>query len=71
MKYIIAMNEDLEIEFPVLFPDAIQHADVTVERSTVVSAGFFDGISCWGQSVSLGLCSRPEDTKIVRQDIGN
>lgn len=43
-------------------------------RGKVVSAGFIrfsdDGPECYGQSISLGLDSRPEDTLLAKSAFG-
>jgi len=70
-----------DIELPVVFPDLIQHSDVVAKSAwgkegTPVSAGFFEihapaGLQpdnmyiARGESISLNLKSRPEDSDIL------
>lgn len=66
------------IELPVIFSDLMTHADVArplcAQRGEVVSAGFChinDGTyTCYGESVSLKLKSRPEDSAILNRYLG-
>jgi hypothetical protein len=79
MKYIVVTNKDNEEEM-FIFPKSVNHdcfAEVvdriknqsygqwSRERRVVVSAGFTNGLSCYGKSESLGVASRDIDTKIM------
>lgn len=81
MKYICFRNTDTDKEEIVLFPEYIHHDCFaeTFERvrnqshgdwkrveRVPVSAGFTDGLTCYGESESLRLSSRPEDTALLR-----
>lgn len=37
------------------------------DRADVLSAGFWDGEKAYGESTTLGVKSRPEDTNIILQ----
>lgn len=37
------------------------------DREEVISAGFWDGEKAFGESTTLGVKSRPEDTKLILQ----
>ena len=81
MKYIVTLDEsDKEEMF--IFPMSVNH-DVfagCVERMKnqshgswvrvtrdVISAGFTDGVTCWGRSETLNMHSRPnEDTLLLK-----
>ena len=71
MKYV--MFEAGGLEYPVLFPDFIKHNDIRQSIGhEVISAGFVsvgsDGnLTAYGESVSLGKKSRPEDSKILNK----
>mgnify|MGYP003636269881 CR=1 FL=1 len=49
----------------ITFPNSIIHSDLadSVEKiaGRAISAGFTDGESCYGLSISLGLKARPDD----------
>jgi len=49
----------------VLFPDTFIHAEVDVglSLSPIRSAGFYHNGICFGESISLGIKSLPEDTE--------
>jgi len=68
IKYVVFDNG--LVEDMIIFSDLTQHADVA-RGLEVVSAGFiqiFDGVCCYGDSISLGVKSRPEeDEKIARR----
>ena len=83
MKYIIF--KQLNEEFPVLFPSIIKHSDMAeallkeevLVPMYLVSAGFIrgrtydeQGIVCYGDSMTLNLPSRPQDTSIVNKFLG-
>lgn len=70
MKYIIF--EEAGLEFPVLFPDFIEHHRVAMKFLSAApkSAGWVKlekDVSpfCSGQSVSLELESRPDNDSII------
>lgn len=62
---------------PVLFGSAITHKEAARSFSKVLSAGFFTlswnevdcrySVTCYGESVSLGIKSNPEDHKRIEQ----
>lgn len=62
MKYIIFDNY-----FPVVFPDNIEHKQIAsgVDKEPT-SAGFIENGICTGFSDSLGISSKPTDTKHVK-----
>lgn len=74
MKYLMykGMNH-----IPVLFSAELSHVDMS-ERcemlGKLVSAGFVKVENCppraYGNSTTLGLSARPEDTDIIRQHLG-
>jgi len=75
MKYII-VESTLCGEYPVLFPEHINHCDMARRfDGKVVSAGkvLFNGserdIQVFGNSVSLKLQSRNEDIFLIRQTL--
>ena len=41
------------------------------DRKNVISAGFWDGEKAYGESTTLGVKSRPEDTEIIINNINN
>lgn len=56
---------------PLIFPRSLKHSDfaemVSPSLGVPVSAGFLDrDLLCYGESLSLGLHSREEDTGIIR-----
>jgi hypothetical protein len=70
-KYIIFLVGNI-LEVAVIFPGMAQHSDVrkAFPDWTPISAGFYDREQgCHGLSESLGLCSRPKDSQIVRKHI--
>lgn len=70
-KYIVVDNGLLEVI--IVFPDILQHRDVAQSFGDVVSGGFItkeDEFICYGESISLGLKSRREDTDIANQQLG-
>ena len=68
LKYIVINDRDMEI--PILFHQCVQHKDVAGRLSdSVVSAGFWNGTSAYGESVGLNLKSRPEDTDLISRAI--
>lgn len=79
MKYIVTRNEEGKEEIFV-FPKSVNHdcmAEVLgfIKNQTYgnwervfrkpVSAGFTDGKTCYGESFSLGIESRPQDTELL------
>ena len=76
MKYIIVESK-LNGEYPVLFPEHIKHSDMAqrFQHNKIVSAGkvLFNGnekdIVVFGNSISLGLKSKPEDTDLIRRGL--
>lgn len=70
-KYIMVEVEGLPT--PIIFPGYINHSDMVrmmgLTREHVLSAGFVqfsdDGIVPYGESISLGVISRPEDKAIL------
>ena len=70
MKYINFENIGI-----VIFPELIQHSDMAqIVGHKAISAGFFnvadaDDAHCFGKSVSLGIASRPEDTKELQRNL--
>jgi hypothetical protein len=77
-KYIMVQVDDRQ--FPILFPSELVHADVwkrtaklfydmsKMKDPEVVSAGFVEGfivaVAC-GESETLGIKSRPQDTQVI------
>ena len=71
-KYVITKGEVI-----IVFPGLLQHSDF--RSFNPISAGFISfGVNkqgnptcnCWGESISLGLKSRPdEDTKIAKRQL--
>ena len=55
----------------VIFPDTLQHSDFKYLKP--ISAGFCyvdaDKVRCFGESISLGLESLPEDSDIATEQI--
>lgn len=67
MKYIIVSQHDLEMA--IIFDEILSHRWVANDRP-VVSAGMCNkqGVA-WGESVTLGIKSRPQDTEILQESI--
>ena len=68
-KYIIINNRIGEI--PIIFPLFFGHNDFNFNREKIISAGFVlineTGISCYGESDSLGIKSRgKEDGELIK-----
>ena len=69
MKYVILRTDAIE-DVPVVFPEMADHSSVA-HGKTVVSAGFISvnwetlRATAYGKSVSLGVASRPEDSRIL------
>jgi len=74
MKYII-IDSALCGEYPILFPDHINHCDMVrrFENNKIISAGkvIFHGEDRWietvGKSISLGLDSREKDEILIER----
>lgn len=67
LKYIVIENRGNESI--ILFPDWMRHDDVARKMNTkVISAGMCDLESrqCFGESVSLKIKSRPEDSELLK-----
>ena len=70
-KYIVFRTEGMET--PILFPATLQHWDVAEKFSKweSLSAGFVGRnessgeIRAFGESLTLGIKSRPEDTALI------
>lgn len=70
-KYVISKNREI-----IVFSELLQHSEF--RKFNPISAGFIsfgvkDGnptCSCYGESISLGLKSNPEeDTKLAKQQL--
>lgn len=71
MKYVIKREQGIEV--PIVFSSLITHSSIC-NRGSIVSAGFcvidgYDRTQCYGESTSLGLKSRPEDTSILKRNL--
>ena len=79
MKYIV-MQDSHGTETIVIFPKTINHDCMAEVASRIrnqthgnwervfrkpISAGFTDGKTCYGESFSLGIESRPQDTELL------
>lgn len=75
MKYIV-LKWGEDDEFPIFFSDLMTHKDMhnLLCCRPIVSAGFCqvlidnDGnrtVAAWGESVSLNIKSRPEDSELL------
>jgi hypothetical protein len=85
MKYIKTSGENAKLEIFV-FPRSIHHDAMMQEldriknqtygnwrrvRRLAVSAGFVDSkLNCFGESESLKLKSSPEDTELLKKQLG-
>lgn len=73
MKYI--MFDVGSEEFPILFPDAIRHVEIAgMIKNKILSAGFVEQTDkgkweCFGESEGLKIKSRPQDTRIVHDNL--
>lgn len=67
-KYIITKNEK-----PILLTDAMYHNEI-MPKNQIVSAGFFvyrnNKFKCFGESSSLDIKSREEDSDILNVFFG-
>lgn len=76
-KYVII--EERGLELPIVFSAVLTHKDRVKETDKVISAGFCscspfrgslsDAIAwtVWGESISLGVKSRPEDADRIQR----
>lgn len=68
-KYIVGRFGHLE--HAIVFDECVTHSDMrpAFQHGEIISAGFChyttDGVKVYGESVSLGVASRPEDERIV------
>ena len=54
----------------ILFSDHLMHDEILPPMTDCISAGFYhDGI-CFGESISLGIKSLPEDTEELKKWLG-
>lgn len=70
-KYIVITHpEFIELEFPIMFSEALPHL-LVARGHHVVSAGFCSvsqhEAHAWGGSHGLGLPSRPSDAELLRK----
>ncbi len=73
MKYIIVDNGSWHS--PYIFHEGVQHFEMAQNvPGKVIAAGFIrwtpDGIECYGNSISLGIASRTEDTTLINKMLG-
>ena len=57
---------------PIIFPNSLQHKDVAKALNlTPVSAGFvmqrFGEVKCYGDSFTLNIKSKEEDTELLKE----
>ena len=68
MKYIIFENDGLPC--PVIFSKTVTHSDMANKVKGLgkpISAGFVSGeLTAWGESSSLNLKSRKQDTQLIQ-----
>jgi len=69
LKYVM-----IDDGIPIVFSDALVHADVAsgFSKSMITGAGFVgkdaDGsFYAYGESLSLGIKSKPTDTKVIKR----
>lgn len=72
-KYVVIRHPEPIGETLYIFPETITHASFARQKAPercIISAGFVglrdDEICCYGNSESLGLESRPEDTDLIK-----
>lgn len=70
MKYIII--DDGLVDTPILFPQWVKHDKMLFDRSVkLLSAGFVQivgsTVEAYGESVSLKVSSRKEDSEIIQR----
>lgn len=82
MKYIVTEDQDNNDKEEIFIFDEAIHHDCMAEmigrikdqsygnwkrhHRVPVSAGFYDGKSCYGRSETLDLKSRPQDINLIR-----
>lgn len=81
MKYVVVSSEK-QGEQLFVFPKNVTHQSFAEILSKIrhgegrnwerifrepISAGFTDGVKCYGRSESLDLASRPEDTALLQR----
>tara|TARA_R110000772_G_scaffold154491_1_gene265530 strand:- start:196 stop:546 length:351 start_codon:yes stop_codon:yes gene_type:complete len=78
MKMKFVTFEDYHGEQIIVFPDHIQHAQFAraVKQAAFsdmepISGGFVVNGECVGESISLRMDSRPEDTELLKTLMGN
>lgn len=78
----VLTKSGLDCEIPFVFPDLVVHLNMATVCKVlledqfkgadvrVISAGFINSIDvtseCYGKSESLGVTSRPEDTRLIK-----
>jgi len=69
-KYVICADGSVKV-FPRTGIHAYQVCGCPVQDcpGRAVSAGFWDGEKAYGESTSIGVKSRPEDTEIIRKHL--
>jgi hypothetical protein len=73
MKYVTIDNGYNDAVY--LIPNIVNHADFVralgFDVMGVLGAGFVTpDLKCYGRSISLGVNSRPEDTELLRGQLG-
>lgn len=70
-KYVITSDNKI-----IIFPELLQHSEF--KKFNPISAGFISfgvnnqrnpSCTCYGESISLGLTSREEDTQIAQEQL--
>lgn len=68
MKFKYITYNDSVIDTILVFPQYTYHRDITI-HGKILGAGFIEIVNntwnCYGESISLGVKSRPEDTRIA------
>jgi len=67
MKYIIVKHHD--IEMAILFDEILTHKQVAGDRHVVAAGNCNSKGDAYGNSISLGINGRPEDSAIIKQSI--
>lgn len=71
-KYIVVENDFVKSPSIIIFPSNISHKNMSdalkrIRFNKVISAGFIDDfMQCFGESQTLNLKSRKEDTVLLR-----
>ena len=66
MKYVIFLNLQFGFEIPVVFHSVVPHESISMAGCKAVAAGFYTpDQGAHGESIGLGLRSRPQDTEII------